>query len=393
LQTYPFKLISQKWYDQDLHNEVKLKIICHMPIRVIHILDEKTSEDDIRLLSILLNRMPSDLVEQSVLVIGRKSALLVIPPGIEKFQISRRFNWTLRIYTDFECILKKFRPDVVHTCNADIAVVGASRGRAPVAVTISDPAQVDDALSVWQQTVLVNRNVNIICTSRTIQRKVVEAGVPTETTSMIRPGVDFSAIQQAGESVSRKQLGLPAKGKVFLTTSPPTRKGGQYSAVWAMAILHYIWPDACLLIPGLSKEQRRIMRLISNIYCPEIYLPTEYRYSPAELLAVSDMLLVPALSDINTGWLAWALAAGVPIVGSEVPSVAEMITDQHNGFLCKPSEPHTLAIRIRTAAESGELLKKCIQNARNQAYEMFPAERCIDEYFKVFENLAAAQKV
>ena len=67
--------------------------------------------------------------------------------------------------------------------------------------------------------------------------------------------------------------------------SPPTREGGHFYAVWAAAILHQIWPDARLIVPGVSREQRRLHRLIDGIYCPDIYRLTADRYEPIELLA------------------------------------------------------------------------------------------------------------
>jgi glycosyltransferase involved in cell wall biosynthesis len=175
----------------------------------------------------------------------------------------------------------------------------------------------------------------------------------------------------------------------MVTASPPSRVGGQYYAVWAVAILHHIWPDAVLIVPGRSREQGRIGRLIETIYCPQAYRLTEDRYSPAELLAVADALLVPALNDVPTSWLAWAMAAGVPIIGSAVPSVSEYVADRQNGFLCRPGEPHTLAIRIRTAFESADVLSSCVQIGRHQAYEAFRSERCVEEFLKVIRNMAA----
>ena len=95
-----------------------------------------------------------------------------------------------------------------------------------------------------------------LCPSKIGQIRLVEGGVSVADTKIIPPGVDSAAIKQAKKSVRRKDLGLPEKGRVMLTTSPPTRTGGQYYAVWAAAILHNIWPDACLLIPGVSKNSR-----------------------------------------------------------------------------------------------------------------------------------------
>jgi glycosyltransferase involved in cell wall biosynthesis len=208
-------------------------------------------------------------------------------------------------------------------------------------------------------------------------------------TAVIRPGVDLAELRWAREAMSREVLGLPPTGRVLLVPSPASRVGGQYYAAWAVAILHHIWPDARLIVPGLSREQRRIGRMIESIGAGHVYALPGERYSPAQLLAVADALIVPALGDIPTGWIPWAMAAGVPVIGSAVPCVTEFIADRRNGFLCPPGEPHTLAVRIRTAFESPEVMAACVQTARHEAYETFRTEQCVREFLKVIDNLAA----
>ena len=68
------------------------------------------------------------------------------------------------------------------------------------------------------------------------------------------------------------------------------------------------------------------------------------------------------------------------------------MADRHNGFLCKPGEPHTLAMRIRTVFESPDLRRQCAEMARGQAYDVFRAQRCAEEYLKVFRTMAAGRR-
>ncbi|UCD29995.1 MAG: glycosyltransferase [Planctomycetota bacterium] len=355
-----------------------------MAISLTHIVDEAAGEDSVRQLSLLLEHMPAEHVRQRVILIGRKPSVLTLCEGVESIRIGQRMGWP-----DLKKILLRCQTDIVHAWSADTATAMGSvwYGRSPMMVTISDPADARRCKLWWFHM------VNVLCPSKIVQIRLVESGIPVKATRVIRPGVDFSALKQAKNAVSRSNLGLPEKGKVLLTVSPPTRAGGQYYAVWAAAILHNIWPDACLVIPGISKEQRRLLRLIDNIYCPDIYFPTRERYGFAELLAVSDMLIVPALEDIATGWLAWAMAGSVAIVGSAVPAIMEMITDGENGFLCKPGEPHSLAIRIREAAEGRGTLRSCVRTAKNQAGELFQLKRYIDEYCEMVNNLVGGGRL
>ncbi len=394
-------------------------MIAAMPIRLTHVLDEATPEDGVRLLSLLLRLMPAGQIDQRVIVVGREPPMLRVPEGIELTRVGKRFDSAMVSAPDLQRAMRAQRPDVVHTFGAAAAAaagtVRAAFGGAPVVTTICDPNEAGPSSRWWRSMGGVSGTVDILCPSGIVQRKLVESGIPIEATAVIRPGVDFGEIRRAKETRElriaadpnpRRQSGAERHGlspphsregygyasqsaisPVLLTASPPSREGGQYFAVWAMAILHQLWPEARLIVPGASREQQRLRRLIEQVYCPQVYVLTGDRYSPAELLAVSDALVVPAIGDISTGWLAWAMAASVPIIGSAVPAVAEFIADKHNGFLCKPGEPHTLAIRIRTVLESPEMFRPCVETARSQAYDVFRAQRCVDEYLKVFRNL------
>ncbi|MBI4580535.1 MAG: glycosyltransferase [Planctomycetes bacterium] len=363
-----------------------------MSIRVVHLVDDHTPEDGARLCSLVLRKLPAEDVAQQVVAMGEVPASLVVPGDRRAVRAARPLTWPMVWAQPLQRRLRQLRPDAVFAWSAVACAAAGSAGGFPVVGVVCDPSDAQ-AWSRWSDAVRGGsaRRFELACTSGTVQRRLVECGVPMGSTVVIRPGIDFAAIRRARQTAdrTRSRLGLPAAGRVMLTASPPSRVGGQYHAVWATAILHHIWPDAMLIVPGVSREQRRIARLIESIYCPQVYRLTGDVYSPTELLAVADALVVPALGDVSSGWIAWAMAAGVPIVGSAVPAVAEFIADRQNGFLCKPGEPHTLAIRIRTVFESPELLAQCARTAGQQAYETFRAERCVDEFLKLLRNLVA----
>ena len=379
-----------------------------MPTHLTHVLDEATHEDGVRLLSLLLASIPRDRVEQRVIVIGRTPAMLTVPTNVEVSRIGRRFSWPIAWRPELDRLLAGNRPDAVYAWGTAATIVLAGHyDRHPVSTVICEPADAGSYSRWWRGAAGRDGVIEVLCASDMVQRRLLESGVPTEATAVIRPGVDLEAIRRAqqtgrragpssrgtGPASRRAEIGLPPEARVLLTASPPSRTGGHYYAVWAAAILRQIWPDLRMVVPGTSREQNRLRRLIERMYCPEMYHLTGDRYTPAELLAVSDMLILPAVDDVPIGWLAWAMATSVPIVASAVPSATELITDRHNGFLSKPAEPHTLAIHIRAAAESGDTLRQCVETARSHAFELFSTQRCVDEHLKAIDKLAAGRRV
>lgn len=364
-----------------------------MPIRLAHLVDTATHEDAARLLSLLLGRLPAEIA-QHVLLMGPAPQGLTMGPQVSRTQVGRLFNWPAVSAISVRRSMQHVGADVALAWSA---AAGATlklvwRDASPTAAVLCDPQEAVEASRWWRSLSGDDRAMDIICTAGHVQRRVIESGTPIEATAVIRPGVDFGALRRVRRDDIRARLGIDPAARVLLTSSPSTRTGGQFQAVWAAAILHYVWPDATMIVPGCSREQQRLRRLGQAIYCPQIYRFTEQAFSPAELLVASDVFVLPARGDVPTGWLAWAMAAGVTIVASAVPAVAELIADRHNGFLCKSPEPQPLAVRIREAIADTALARRCAETARQQAYEVFRAERCVDEFLRVIRNLAGGQR-
>ena len=118
-----------------------------------------------------------------------------------------------------------------------------------------------------------------------------------------------------------------------------------------------------------------------------IWAGSEYRYE--DLVATADALVVAALDDVSTTSIAWAMAAGVPIVASAVYAVAELIAHKHNGLLIKPESSQPMAVRIAAALSKIDLMAQETQRARSQAYEVFSVRRFADQHVQLYENLTA----
>lgn len=360
-----------------------------MALRLIHLVHEETCEDGARLCSLLVRKLPASQISQQVVVMGAR------PPGLETadtvrgVQVARPLIWPFVSALPLQRRLRQERPDALIAWSPLAAAAAGTQGRDTMLAVTADPAEAP-RWSRWRGA-LGTGGMSLVGVNGTVRRALIEAGVPADVTAVIRPGIDFAELRRAHEGTHREQLGIPANARVLLTTAPASRAGGQYFGAWAAAILQHIWPVTMLVVPGVSSEQRRIARLVDSIGRRDSFRFTGCRYSPAELMAVADALLVPALDDVPTGYVPWAMAAGVPIIGSAVPCVTEYLADRANAFLCRAGEPHTLAVRIRIAFDSPGVMAECAQTARHQAYETFRAERCVDEFLRAVHNLAAGR--
>ncbi len=359
-----------------------------MAARLLHAVHESTSEDALAHLSLLLNRLPPERFSQAVFMFGRPAPVLRLPsavpiervhgcslmpmlPGTRAVRLLRRKSFDLLLMWDWSPCL-------------DFGRKGSDQ---PSLTILSSPLGRPGILFGYLMRRKCAQQTNVVCLSDSVRKQLVRLGLKSDSVRVIRPSVDPAEIRHADRQRVRSEIGLPADARVLLTACPPGTKGGQYAAVWAAAILHQIWPDVRMILPGGFRGDGRARRLSEECYCPQIFRIAAEQYGPADLLAASDMFIWPDGRSHSTGWLAWAMAAGIPIVATDGPSVRELIRDGQTGFLVGSSQPHALATRIRTAWDDAEARRRCAQEAVRQAGQMCCAQKCLDAYVSLMEQL------
>ncbi|MCH7872136.1 MAG: glycosyltransferase, partial [Planctomycetes bacterium] len=110
-----------------------------------------------------------------------------------------------------------------------------------------------------------------------------------------------------------------------------------------------------------------------------------------QLLVVADELLITPRVDISSTSIAWAMAAGVAVIGTAVHSVAEMIANKVNGLLFKQTPGRSMTPAILTCLRQRDEQRKAIEVARGHAYEAFGLRRCIEQYMQLYDNVLRGQ--
>ena len=112
------------------------------------------------------------------------------------------------------------------------------------------------------------------------------------------------------------------------------------------------------------------------------------RHHYEDLIAMADALIITPNTDVTTTSIAWAMAASVPVLGSAVYSVAELIAHKHNGLLIKPDPGPTTSVGIASMVTQLDTLSREKEVARGQAYEVFSPRRFVDQHLTLYDNLA-----
>jgi glycosyltransferase involved in cell wall biosynthesis len=362
-------------------------------VTLVHIVDQSAPEDTQRQLSLFLAAMPQERVRHRLTIAGRPSPVLRVPGGVTTSRLPRINVWTTLCWQGFQWTPGPGTSVVVYAWGeAALSLLPRREVVYPIVGVVNDPGEVHDVGATCRMLERREATYLLACSSTHVGDQLLARRVPEGVVEQTPPGVDFGALRAADRDRIRQELDLLPTDRVLLAPTPPSRAGGQYEAVWATAVLYQIWRNVRLIVPGSFEKAGRVRRLAERCYCPEVFRLTGDQYSPAELLAASDMLVVPAVKAVPAGWLAWAMAAGVPVVGTAVPTIAELIQDEKTGFLAASAKPHALATRIRQAWEDVEARQRCVTAARDRAYSQFRLQKFIDAHLKIVEGLVTQDR-
>jgi glycosyltransferase involved in cell wall biosynthesis len=80
------------------------------------------------------------------------------------------------------------------------------------------------------------------------------------------------------------------------------------------------------------------------------------------------------------------MAAGVPVVASDIPAIREIISDGIDGKLVRADRPSELARAIRVLLEYPEELRRLGDNARRKIEKQFTWGQATDKLQEIYQS-------
>lgn len=184
------------------------------------------------------------------------------------------------------------------------------------------------------------------------------AGVPASRVHVIPNGVDAAAFD-----VVRKPAGGWDVG--FIGRLDPVKRVPDL--VEAMRLL----PDARLHLFGDGPERRNIDPSVATLHGT---VPA------AEALSRLDLLVLPSEAEGFGLVLIEAMAAGVPVVATDVPGIRDVVRHEQNGLLVPPRDPPALAAAIRRMRDDASLRRSLVAHGLADVMARYRWDSIIPRY-------------
>ncbi len=280
-------------------------------------------------------------------------------------------------------LLRAYRPDVVHAWGpAALRAVAAFRASARLLVSAAlPPGGAPAALDRW----LLRRADGVLASGLAQAQRYRRLGVAAQRLHVLRPGVTAA---EPGPGATAP--GLPPQARVVLGVGPLAPHKGFRDAIWGFDILRFLYDDLCLVLLGEGPARPALERFagVAGIAPHVHFLGAVPSVGP--WLERAEVVWVPSVRPGGVGAALEAMAAGRPVVASDLPELREVVADGETGLLFKPGDKAALARQTRTLLDDPGLGRRLAAGGREHARKHFPAAGMVRQAARLYEPATPA---
>lgn len=129
------------------------------------------------------------------------------------------------------------------------------------------------------------------------------------------------------------------------------------------------------------------MQLVKNLHIEERVLFLGKQDNVAELLAMSDVMLLLSEKESFGLVLLEAMACGVPCIGSRVGGIPEVIKHGETGYICEVGDTSEVAKQAIQLLQNKELHRNMADQALETVHEQFRSENIVSQYEAIYYDI------
>jgi len=295
----------------------------------------------------------------------------------------------------FAKYLKSENIDIVQTHFRDGNIVGILAAKlAGIPVIISSRRNEGYWLNAVELAVLKLLNplvTSFLANSESIKKFVrVKEGVPEEKIEVIYNGFDSSKFPSKTlgfRKEYRQKLMLKPNVPIVIMVANlrPVKAIDQF--LKSAQIVLQSKPDVHFLIVGDGPEKHKLQQLSNELNISKNVIFLGKRDDIPEILVSSDIGVLSSVSEGLSNSIIEYMAAGLPVVCTEVGGNAELVVHDVNGFLVPPQKPEVLANALLKLLDDPKMIDQFGKESLRRAHKYFSLEKMLERTENYYENL------
>lgn len=295
-------------------------------------------------------------------------------------------------------ILKKEKPDIVHTHSSKAGILGRFAawlaGVKNIFHTIhgygfneTQKAPVK-FLFVWIEKFCCLFSDKLICVAKEDIKKGIRYGISKEDKFMvIRAGIDVNYFKNFKPSGNLKSaFAADPKSKIVLTIGPFKPQKNLADFIRAAAIVSRKIPNVRFLIAGDGQQRGALESQIKDLNIENNVLLLGWRKDIADLLYSCDIFAMTSLWEGLPCVIVEAMSCSKPVIANAVDGVKEIVEEGKTGFLIKPYDYEATAEKIIYLIENEAHAQKMGENAKASIGEEFDLSYVVKQHERLYNG-------
>jgi glycosyltransferase involved in cell wall biosynthesis len=285
-------------------------------------------------------------------------------------------------------LLRRIKPLVLHSFLPLVTFMGAVAGRicrVPLVITsrrsLGKYQERYQALRFFD--LLANRLSHYVTVnSRSVWNDVIiRDNVDPKKLVLIYNGVDHSNFDVPREVrvELRKKTGFTHSHKVVTVVANLIPYKGHAELLAAAAAVIDQMPSSRFWLV-LKQKARELGILNRVIFAGE-------RSDIPNILAASDILVLPSHEEGFSNVILEAMAAGLPLVATRVGGAQEAVLDGVTGWLVQPNRPQELATKIVDLLNNPKRSKEWGERGKERVKKEFGIEKMVEEHLMLYQGV------
>jgi glycosyltransferase involved in cell wall biosynthesis len=184
----------------------------------------------------------------------------------------------------------------------------------------------------------------------------------------------------------KRDLGLPTNKFIIGSIGRLTKQKGYSYLLQSVKITSQTSTNFHCLIIGDGEERTALDNEINNLKISEFVTFLGPRQDIPELYPLMDLFVSPSLWEGLPTVILESMAAGIPILATDIPGTRELITHKQNGWLVPAKSPKLMSQAILSLINNPRLRRNLVQSA-NKKIPAFSITTVAQEYLSLYERV------
>lgn len=331
-----------------------------------------------------------------------EAVTLVCPAGCPLQELALQAGVTVRAFAyagDMDLrfvpwlyrLIRSEQPDIIHIHSrrgADTLGLAAAKLAGCGKIVLS--RRVDDPVKPGWLTQLrfVSLPDRVVTVSKGIARVLEAAGVPASKIRQVYSAVDAAAYDSPLDvQTARQRLDLPLDVPVLVVVAQLIERKGHRFLLQALRQILVKYPTTRVLFVGEGEATASLQAQVAELGLEGTVRFLGYRNDIGDILRASDILVHPATMEGFANVAMQAMAAGIPVVSSDVGGMSESVRHEVCGLLVPPRDPDALAASIVRLINDAALRSQFGARGKEIVTSTFTPAAMVEGNCKIYREL------